>query len=200
VLVTSAFDTGPEEFDRNLEAWINGGEQILFATLAIVLAVGGTTTEVNARSNLMTLSLPTPRSRWLVSQWLVVTLLTFCLTMWIFLLVAMAGPLSGNPVPLGALLGAALLHAFVAALWVWPAILGTSIMKGAVRAALVVVILLVISEIIRSEPAIEEWHIGRLADLRVWQEGLPWQALLVGLVLAGGSAWLTLRRFQRTDY
>ena len=189
-----------EGYGRIVEGWIGGMEYPVFATLVIVLGVGGTTTEANARSNLMTLSLPVPRSRWLVSQWLVATLLVFCLTAWILLLTGLAGILSGRSVPVAALLGAVVLNGFAAALWVWPAMLGTSVMKGAVRAALVVVSLLMVFALVRNEPIVSDWHIGNLADLRAWQEALPWRALLVGFLLGGGSAWLTLRRFQRTDY
>ncbi len=187
-------------FSGWVEGWAGGMEQPPFAILAIVLAVGGTMTETNARSNLMTLSLPVPRGRWLLAQWIVVTLMVFCLALCMSLIMAVVGAVAGRSVPVTVLLGAFLLNGLAAALWVWPAMLGTSISKEAVRAALIVVGFMVVLEMAGTLPSLSDWSLRNLADLVAWQSGIPWRSLLIGGVLMGGSAWLTLRRFQRTDY
>jgi ABC-type transport system involved in multi-copper enzyme maturation permease subunit len=189
-----------EGFRRFVDGWAHGMEQLPFAILAIVLAVGGTMTESNARSNLMTLSLPVPRARWLISQWIVVTLMVFCLAFSLSLIMAVAGAAAGRSVPVAVLFGAFVLNGLAAALWVWPAMLATSLSKEAVRAALIVVGLMMILDLGGAESSLSDWRLSTVADLTVWQRSVPWRALLAGAVLMGGAAWLTLRRFQQTDY
>ena len=189
-----------ETFGHWVDGWAGGMEQAPFAILAIVLAVGGTMTEANARSNLMTLSLPVPRRSWLVAQWIVATILVFCLALCMSVILAVAGIAAGRSVPVAVLLGAFFLNGFTAALWVWPAMLGTSLSKDAVRAALIVVALMIALETAGAMPSLGDWRLRNLADLTVWQDGIPWRSLLAGGMLMAATAWMTLRRFDRTDY
>ena len=81
--VTSARAAAAEAIDEDLVAanqqaraafgalvdnWIRGSAHGIFAILATVLAVGGTMSTSNSRTNLMTLSLPRKRSTWIFSQ------------------------------------------------------------------------------------------------------------------------------------
>jgi len=200
-LVGSAFDSvNPDRFTRWVDGWMNGMEHFIFAVLAAVLAVGGTMTESNVRSNLMTLSLPVPRGRWLISQCTVVTLLVLCLALAVSVTIWLAGMLAGRDVRPGALLVAAILNAFAAALWVWPSSLSTSLTKEAVRAGLLVVSAMLVLRAAGGALGLEAWSLERIADFREWHGSVPWRPLIAGLLLAGATAWLTLRRFERTDY
>ena len=66
--------------------------------------------------------------------------------------------------------------------------------------ALCMSLIMVVLDMVGTLPSLSDWRLRNLADLTAWQSGIPWRSLLTGEVLMGGSAWLTLRRFQRTDY
>jgi len=187
-------------FERQLLGWINGGAQSIFATLAVVLAVGGTMTRANAYSNLMTLSLPLPRRRWLTGQWVVVSVLTLCLCAWEALIMTVTGVVAGLPVPVGQLALATLLTSASAVLWVWPSILSTSFTRDAVRAALIVVVIMISVGTFTTLTGMLEWKLINIASVNRWREGVPWRPLLMGVGMTAACAWAVLRRFERADY
>jgi hypothetical protein len=187
-------------FELLVTGWIHGDSYYVFAILAVVLGVGGTMTLGNAHSNLMTLSLPERRRRWLGAQWIVVSALVFLLVIWEALIFVLAGVIAGLSVPVGSLLVATLLTAFAAALWISPSMLSTALTRDAVRAALVVVAVIVALQTIRALTGLADWSLRHIADVRAWDGAVPWKSLLAGGALALASAFLVMRRFDRTDY
>ncbi len=187
-------------FERQMSGWIHGGAHSIFAVLAVVLGVGGTMTRANAHSNLMTLSIPRRRRRWLTGQWIVASGLLLCLCAWEALIMAVTGLVAGLPVPVGQLVLATVLTSASAALWVWPSILSTSYTRDAIRAALVVVVIIISLTTFTTLTGMIEWKLTNLANVSLWSEGVPWKPLVPGLGMTMLCAWWVIRRFERTDY
>lgn len=183
-----------------IEVYVHGHEHIIFAILAVVLGVGGTMTQGQARSNLMTLSLPPRRREWLVAQWLTVAGLVTLLCLLTVTLIAVIGLVAGISVPLGALVVAALVNALAAIVWVWPSILSTSLTKDAVRAALLVVTVIIVLQTIGWMFPLDAWRFNNIADQRQWIGSVPWKPLIVAIAMSGACALLVIRRFRQTDY
>lgn len=187
-------------YGHMLDGWIRGNAHYIFSILAIVLAVGGILSTGNARSNLMTLSLPARRNRWLAAQALMTTLLVMALCAWEACIMAFTGWFTGLEVPLGRLSLAVLLTSLSASLWVWPAILATAFTRESVRAALIMVSVLVMVQTILTAAGRPDLGLGRLASVPGWAESVPWTPLLIGLALAGGSAWWASGRFRKMEF
>ena len=198
--VDSELLEGAEAFSRSVQGWIRGDAYLVFATLAVVLGVGGTMTLANARSNLMTLSLPERRHRWLVAQWAVAAALLLALCAFEAAFFVATGWITGLGAPVGDLLAATLVTTLAAAMWIWPSILGTSFTRDAVRAALIMVSLMVALTTFTVLAGLQEWSLRRIADVTQWRGSVPWKPLLAGLTVTGAAAWFTLRRFERTEY
>jgi hypothetical protein len=189
-----------EAIGHELELWMGGSAHIIFAVLAVVLAVGGILSLGNARSNLMTLSLPERRNRWLLTQAAVSALLVLALCLWEGSLLMVTGWLTGFDVPFGRLLVAILLTTLSAIIWIWPAILATALTREAVRAALLVISVMV-ALLLLNYVVEDPWFVFEaIADVGRWETGVPWEHLLAGAAVAGGSAWLALRRFDRMEF
>ena len=191
---------GLEAYSTAANDWAHGMEHVVLAILAVVLSVGGTLSQTNARSNLMTLSLPSPRWKWLVAHWIVMVALTLLLALWISVIFAGAGVMAGLPVPWKSLALAWIASGLSGALWIWPGMLSTSFTREAVRAALIVVGVMVAARTVTVLGGLPGWTLQNLADLRQWDGQIPWRPLLLGLGLTGISAWWVLRRFERTDF
>ena len=189
-----------QAFTHMLEGWIRGNAHYIFSILAIVLAVGGILSSGNARSNLMTLSLPARRGRWLTAQATVAAILLLALCAWEASIMAVTGWLSGLEVPTGHLLVAVLLTAVSASLWIWPAILVTAFTRESVRAALIMVSILVTVQTVLGSIGRQDLGLGRIADVPGWGAGVPWAPLLFGALLAGGSTWWAHTRFRRMEF
>ena len=187
-------------FERQVEVWTRGAAHSIFAILAMVLGVGGTMTRANAHSNLMTLSLPQPRRRWLTAQWIVASGLVLCLCAWEAFILAASGLVAGLSVPVGQLAIATVLTSASAALWVWPSILATSYTRDAIRAALIIVVIIVSLNTFTTLTGMIEWKLTNLANVHRWREGIPWRPLVPGLGMTAACAWLVIRRFERTDF
>jgi hypothetical protein len=187
-------------FGRMLEGWIGGNAHYIFAILAIVLAVGGILSTGNARSNLMTLSLPTKRSHWLTAQATMAALLTLTLCGWEATIMACTGWLTGLEVPLGRLLLAVVLTSLTASIWIWPAVLSTAFTRESVRAALIVVSTLVALQTILSAVGRQDLGMGPLADVPGWADDVPWAPLLIWTLFAGGSALWALHLFRKMEF
>jgi hypothetical protein len=187
-------------YGHMLEGWIGGNAHTIFAILGIVLAVGGILSNGNARSNLMTLSLPARRGKWLMAQATMAALLLLGLCIWEAAIMAVTGWLTGLQVPLGRLCAAVLLTSLSSALWVWPAILCTAFTREAVRAALITVSTLVALQTVLGIFGRQELGLRGIADVPGWGEGVPWPPLLFGAALAGGSAWWALNKFRRMEF
>ena len=196
----AAVPSAAEAFGRELDLWMAGETHIIFAVLAVVLAVGGILSLGNARSNLMTLSLPERRSRWLLAQAGVSALLVLALCAWETFILMATGWLAGFEVPESRLLLAILLTTLSAVAWVWPAILGTALTRDAVRAALLVISVMV-ALLLQTYVVEQPWFVFQaIANLAAWEGGLPWRPLLAGAGLAALSAWLALRKFERMEF
>jgi hypothetical protein len=195
-----AEEAATSSFERQIEIWTHGAAHSIFVILAVVLGVGGTMTRANAHSNLMTLSLPMPRRRWLMGQWTVATGLLFCLCAWEALILVVTGLVAGLPVPVGRLAIATVLTAASAALWVWPSILSTSYTRDAVRAALIIVVVIVSLTTFTTLTGMLEWKLNNIANVSQWSGAIPWRPLLPGIGMTLLCAWLVIRRFERTDY
>jgi hypothetical protein len=187
-------------FRRHVEGWIEGDAYLIFAVLATVLSVGGITAQTTASSNLMTLSLPERRRRWMTAQAAVAALLLAALCLWEASILAITGWVSGLGVPTERLGLAVLLTAASAALWIWPSILCTSITRDAVRAALIVVSVMVVLTTLSRLTGTAFTDIGLLARLSGWKGSVPWPPLLVGGALTAAAGWAALRRFERSEY
>lgn len=187
-------------YTHMLEGWIGGNAHTIFSILGIVLAVGGILSHGNARSNLMTLSLPSRRKEWLMAQATMAALLLLGLCAWEAAIMAVTGWLSGLPIPLGQLSLAVLLTSLSSAMWIWPAILSTALTREPVRAALITVSILVALQTVLGVTGRQEWRLRGIADVPGWAEGIPWPPLIFGAVLAGGSAWWALGRFRRMEF
>ncbi len=107
-----------EAFARMVGGWIDGNSHSVFSIVAIVLAVGGILSTGNARSNLMTLSLPARRGRWLAAQAFVVGLLLLILCAWEGLIMIATGWGMGLEVPEGQLLLAIILTSVSGGIWI----------------------------------------------------------------------------------
>ncbi len=189
-----------EAYARMVGSWSGGDYHSVFSILAIVLAVGGILSTGNARSNLMTLSLPAKRGRWLSAQATVAGLLLLILCAWEAFIVIATGWGAGLDVPEGQLLLAIALTSISGAIWVWPAILSTSFTRESVRAALIIVSVFVMMEAVLGATPTQAFNPSSIADLSGWREGVPWPGLLVGVVMGGGSAWWSLARFRRMEF
>jgi len=189
-----------QAFTHMLDGWIRGNAHYIFAILAIVLAVGGILSTGNARSNLMTLSLPSKRGRWLTAQAAMAAVLLLALCAWEASIMACTGWFAGLEVPVGQLLLAVLLTSLSASLWIWPAILTTAFTRESVRAALIMVSALVALQTVLSSVGRQDLGLGRLANVPGWAEGVPWSPLVFGVVLAGGAAWWALIRFRKMEF
>jgi len=187
-------------YGHMLEGWIGGSAHYIFAILGIVLAVGGILSTGNARSNLMTLSLPARRGKWLTAQATMAAILLLGLCIWEAAIMAVTGWLTGLQVPLGQLCVAVLLTSLSSALWVWPAILCTAFTREAVRAALIMVSVLVALQTILGVTGYQDLGLRGIADVPGWAEAVPWSPILFGAVLAGGSAWWALGKFRRMEF
>ncbi len=189
-----------QAFSRSVEGWIGGNAHFIFAVLATVLGVGGTMAAANRHSNLMTLSLPVERGHWLRTQWLMSVLLVFALCTWEVAILLVTGWAFGLPVPLGRLALATILTSLSASLWVWPAILSTSFTRDSVKAALIIVSVMVAASTFTRLTGLLDWSLRRIADTGAWGTAVPWQALLVGGVLTAASGWWAMRRFEAAEY
>lgn len=187
-------------FSRELDGWLSGNAYYAFAILAVVLAVGGILSLGNARSNLLTLSLPGRRRSWLWAQAWVCTFLLFVLCAWEASFFVVTGWLTGLDVPEGRLFVGVILTTFAGALWIWPAILGTALTRDGVQAALVVVTLVVILELLGGAFGQPAFRFQDLASVTQWQTAVPWEPLLPGVLLAALSAWSALARFKRMEF
>jgi len=206
VAAAGAADAQPETLEASLayghmlDGWIRGNAYSIFSILAIVLAVGGILSTGNARSNLMTLSLPSKRNHWLTAQAAMTILLVLALCAWEACIMALTGWFTGLEVPLGQLSVAVVLTSLSASLWVWPAILATAFTRESVRAALILVSVLVAVQTILTATGRRDLGLGRLANVPGWTESVPWAPLFLGLVLAGGSAWWVSIRFRKMEF
>lgn len=187
-------------YTHMLEGWIGGNSHTIFAILGIVLAVGGILSNGNARSNLMTLSLPEKRRAWLTAQATMASLLLLALCAFEASIMAVTGWISGIPVPLGQLSLAVLLTSLSSALWIWPAVLSTALTRESVRAALITVSTLVALQTVLEATGHRDLGLRGIADVPGWAEGVPWPPLIFGVALAGGSAWLALHRFRKMEF
>jgi hypothetical protein len=187
-------------FQRQVSGWIAGGAHSIFAILAVVLGVGGTMTRANAHSNLMTLSLPLRRRRWLSGQWTVASGLTLCLCAWEAFILLITGLVAGLPVPVGQLALACVLTTASAVLWVWPSILSTSYTRDAVRAALIIVVIMVSLNTFTTLTGLFDWKLTNIANVSRWRTAVPWRPLIPGVGMTALCAWLVIRRFERADY
>ena len=189
-----------QAFTHQVEGWMSGNAHYIFAILAIVLAVGGILSTGNARSNLMTLSLPTKRGKWLTAQAAMASLLLLALCTWEASIMLFTGWGAGLDVPVGELLLAVLLTTLSASLWVWPAILSTAFTRESVRAALIMVSILVAFQTILGAAGRRDLGLEGIANLPGWREGVPWSPLILGVVLAGGTALWSLARFRKMEF
>jgi len=187
-------------FQRRVDEWIEGGAYFIFAVLAVVLSVGGITAHATASSNLMTLSLPERRRRWMTAHAAVAALLLVILCLWEASILAVTGWVSGLGVPLARLGIAVLLTAAAAALWIWPSILCTSFTRDAVRAALIVVSIMVVLTTLSRLTGSAFTDLGLLAHLSSWRDSVPWSPLLAGVALTGVAGWAAVMRFEHAEF
>lgn len=189
-----------DAFSSELGTWMGGNLYYTFAVLAVVLAVGGILSLGNSRSNLMTLSLPGRRSSWLWAQSWVCALLVLGLCAWEAMIMMVTGWVAGLDVPEGRLAMAVLLTSFTGALWIWPAILGTALTRDGVQAALVVVSVVVLLEVVSEAFGQAPVGFTSLASVTQWQLAVPWRPLLLGLALTSLCAVLAQARFRRMEF
>jgi hypothetical protein len=189
-----------QAFARSVEGWMAGNAHFIFAVLATVLAVGGTMAAANKHSNLMTLSLPVERRHWLRTQGLVAALLVFALCGWEVFILLVTGLAFGLPVPIGQLALATILTSLSAAVWVWPAILSTSFTRDSVKAALIIVSVMVAARTFTGLSGLSEWSLTRIADTGEWGGAVPWQPLFLADILTVISGWWAIRRFEAAEY
>lgn len=187
-------------FSRSVEGWVQGDAYSIFSVLAIVLGVGGTMTLGNARSNLMTLSLPQRRARWLLAQWAVAVLLLLLLCAFEAIFFVVTGWISGLGTPTADLAMATVLTTLAAMIWIWPSILSTAFTRDAVRAALIMVSGMVALRTVAVIVGLQEWGLRQVADLSQWRGNVPWQPLVAGLAMTAVAAWWALRKFERTEF
>ncbi len=68
------------------------------------------------------------------------------------------------------------------------------------KAALLVIGLLIGVMLVGDTQILGPWHIGDLRLWETWRAGFPWQALLAATTLGlGGFVW-AVARFERADY
>lgn len=185
---------------RAVEDWIAGRAYLTFAVLATVLSVGGITAQTTASSNLMTLSLPEHRRRWITAHAGLATLLVTLLCLWEVAIIAVAGWAAGVDVPVSRLAVAVLLTAASGSIWIWPSILLTSVTRDSIRAALIVVSVIVALSSIVAPTGIAFLDLQRIAGVSNWRSGLPWQPIALAFSMTAAAAWAALRRFDRMEY
>jgi len=187
-------------YDRLVVDWTTGQGSGTFSILAILLAVGGVLGRASGRPDILTLSFPVPPTSWLWAQAGVAALLLLALgfleggsvilTAWGF----------GLEVPQGSILLACVLTPLSAAIWVWPTIMAMVLLRDSIRAAILIIIAFVASSTPGVLGPMARPYFRNIADVSLWQGGLPWGALLGGLALTGLTAWVALRRFQAMEF
>lgn len=187
-------------FDTYIEGWLRGSAHMAFSILAVVLAVGGILSRSNARSNLMTLSLPLNRGRWLAAQAAMAALLLLALCAWEGSIILLTGWGFGLAAPAGTLALATLLSTVSATIWIWPAILATALTRDAVRAALITISVMVAMLTAGGLLGWQRAMFERVANVYAWRGGWPWEPLLLGVAFAAATAWMAVVRFRRTEF
>jgi hypothetical protein len=120
-------ESGMMGWDAFVRAWYNESAGMIFAILSVVLAVGGTMAELNARSNVLSLSLPVRRSRWLTAQASMAVLLTTALAAYVAVVLAVVALAFGQSVPVRIGFIGSLLVALSVVAWVGLSLLSTSL-------------------------------------------------------------------------
>jgi len=187
------------DFQTEVQRWFEGREALL-VVLAVVLAVGGTMTEANTRTNLLILSLPRSRRRWLQGQAIVVMGMVLALAAWVAVLMAGVGLAFGEPIPWNILAPGIVTVTLGASIWIGPALLGTAMTRESVKAGIVVFTLVLLAAIMDQSAVLKPWYPYRVGRLSVWSDGIPWRALAVALTMAFGGYLGAVRRFERADY
>lgn len=187
-------------FDASVTDWTTGQAQGTFSILAVLLAVGGLLGRPSGQSDLLTLSLPPSRSRWLRAQAgmaLVLLLALGVLEVGTLVLTAVG---FGLAVPLGPVLAGCLVTPLSAAIWIWPTILLMAFFRDSMRASIagIAVVVGVASLAAFSGSGLPFFR--PLADVTRWTTGVPWSPLLVGLALSVVTAWWAQHRFEEMEF
>jgi hypothetical protein len=192
-------ERGMMGWDGFVRAWYDESAGMIFAIMSVVLAVGGTVAESNARSNVLSLSLPVRRSRWLTARASMAILLTFALAAYVAVVLAAVALVFGHSFPMRIAVIGSLLVALSVVVWVGLSLLSTSLTRESVRAALLVVGVIIVLEFL-GRSVLEAWSPWQVSRVAAWEGGAPWRSLFVVAVLGLGGAAMAVRRFERADY
>lgn len=185
-------------YDRYLrQTWAGGDLGGLLVVLGVVLAVGGAAAERRQGTADLTLSLPAPRSRWILARCGLVLGLLLLLAAVSALVVVLGGLLLGAAVPGGVAAATVPLAGLGPAYAVALALLATTWTRDVIRAALITLAALYVIDATGS--AAFDWHPGVVLDPTAWAAGPPWPAVLVAAALTGGFLVLAVRRFTTVD-
>ena len=177
------------------QTWAGGDLAVALALIAVALTVGGVAAERRRDTLDLTLSLPVPRSRWLLVRGAVVTVLLVLLGFASAAVVAIGGHGAGG-VPGGLLIGVPFLAGIGAASGVALALLAGTVIRDAIPAALIALLALYLLGG-GGDPG-TSWAPGAWLDIRRWASP-PWVSLATWGVLVAGAAGLAIHRFNRID-
>jgi len=200
----AAPDAPPSEpgygFEAVIRDWTTGQAHGTFSILAVLLAVGGLLGRPSGRADLLTLSLPPTRARWLWAQAGMALLLLGAIALLEAASILITGLVFDLQAPLGSVLAECVLVPLSAAIWIWPTILLMVLTRDSMRAAIIAITLMVGVASFGVLGAANRPFFRNIADVNQWSVGGPWAPLLAGLALAALTAWLALRRFDQMEF
>ena len=162
--------------------------------LALVLSLGGVLARGPSAAHC--LSLPVPRSRWVVAQAAVAGGLLLALSLAVSLLFVLLAGTRGHVYPLGPALGFGL--AAGAAAWPWVAVTlaATALCRDVPRAlALSLALMLGLAGASLFVP-LGPWSV---ADPLAWRQGVPWPGLAWLLLMCGSGLAFAVARAERVE-
>jgi ABC-type transport system involved in multi-copper enzyme maturation permease subunit len=179
--------------------WFKKNALSILSIMAILFALGGIQTERKKGSLLLTLSLPVERWRWIAMQAGISALLLLISTV-ISTMGILAGSLFiGKQYPVETALLQVLLVWLGCLQWIGLSVFLNSYLHSSLKSAFILIPLQIIWSSLVIFPALYRYSALRLADLAVWRTGIPWEALLVALVLALGGTAFAAWRFEQYE-
>lgn len=187
-------------FDGVIRDWTTGQAHGTFSILAVLLAVGGLLGRPSGRADLLTLSLPPRRARWLWAQASVALVLLGAIALLEAASILLTALLFGLRTPVGSVVAECFLVPLSAAIWIWPTILLMVLTRDSMRAAIAAITLMVGIASFGVLGTTNRPFFRNIADVGQWTAGGPWLPLAAGVALATLTGWLALRRFGRMEF
>lgn len=169
------------------------------ALFAIVLSLGGVLTEARTRSILLTLSLPVSRRKWLVVQAAVIGLILFSVSLLASILLSIGGSVVGQTYSLPHSLWGGILLAVCVVPWIGITMLATAITGDHLKAVLISLGLLTMASFLNHVSGLNPWLPATLMN-SIYGESFYLKPLLTILLVTSISLFLTIRKFEKTDY